>query len=289
MVFFLTSSLVLAQRDVDPRDFVYKIRIAGCVHAPVSRSQSGFRVNGTSGIWTALHGVADCNTITAERSADSRGPVLTEALQVRQVDIGNDVALLGSQELSAMPAVGLEPARVVDWSKIRQVAVYGFPYGIDLVRSVLDAREPPLTVLASRLEDIDITTFKNRKSPSVNNEVLDLERGTLLPGESGAPVVDLQSRRVIAIAEGGLKRGFAQISWSIRYDSIRLTDRAAVSRELNQLAAMPANQLFSFAERDLPIPPERQLIKIDGVWQTGTGACSNVVNIGGTTNLNCEK
>ena len=143
-------------------------------------------MNGTSGIWTALHGVADCKTITAERPADSRGPVLTEALQLQQVDIAHDVALLGSQELSGMPAVGLEPARVVDWSKIRQVAVYGFPFGIDSVCSVLDARDPPLTVLASRLEDVEITTFKNRKSPNVNNKVLDLERGTLLP-ESQAP------------------------------------------------------------------------------------------------------
>jgi hypothetical protein len=87
------------------------------------------------------------------------------------------------------------------------------------------------------------------------------------------------------MAEGGLAGGFAQISWSVRYESIHLKKRADSTNELAKLSESPLSELFSFSEKDSQLPP--QLIKIDGIWQTGTGPCSNVVNIG-SGKVNCQ-
>src|SRR5258707_12488452 len=91
-----------------PDEFVYTVRIpAGNDHT--SLVQTGFRVTKPPGLITALHGEADCSTISAY---NEYGDSLND-LKVTQVDIDRDVALLTSAALARRDATGLSPATTV--------------------------------------------------------------------------------------------------------------------------------------------------------------------------------
>src|SRR4051812_19891114 len=66
-----------------------------------ARSQTGFRLVGTAGIVTALHGVVDANQITARPSV--AGMRVTKPLKIIKVDIEHDLALISSAEVSKLP------------------------------------------------------------------------------------------------------------------------------------------------------------------------------------------
>jgi hypothetical protein len=203
-------------------EFIYQIQASGCSHHPRNRMQTGFRMVGTAGIVTALHGVADCADIKAFQT---KQPHLS--VRLTAIDADADAALLSAPGLGTS---GLAAATNVDWETLGSVFVTGHPYGIGVIRTSLAVRRPALVILSHRLPDEVLVHMETRNSPAVSQQVLDLEGGTLLPGHSGAPILD-SSNRVLAIASGGLREGFAQINWwrpaggqSVRLNSLKAAD-----------------------------------------------------------------
>jgi hypothetical protein len=88
---------------------VYMVICSGSPHHRNKVLQTGFRIQGTKGIITALHGVLGATSITAQ---NTQGDVLTD-LSISQVDIDNDLALLTSQEIFRRGNEGLIPVESI--------------------------------------------------------------------------------------------------------------------------------------------------------------------------------
>ena len=224
-------------------EHVFLIKVSNCASTPVYRSQTGFRVQGVKGIHTALHGVADCTRITA---MPSKGSPLSAALEIRSVDIDNDMALLASAELDGLPADGFETATDVAWSTLRTVRVLGHPFGIKAFETRLIVPEPAIRSLLDHVPAEAQKGLTLRRSPAPRINVLSVQ-GPILPGHSGAPILDARDR-VVAVANGGLKGGTVDIAWAIPFSNIRW-ERASEEPRLSDLGRMNPEILFSLDAR----------------------------------------
>jgi hypothetical protein len=79
---------------------IYQIK-AECKGKPNLRLQTGVRIQGYSGVVTALHGVAGCAEITAISNSPvtPRELVNISDLEIVQVDIARDIALLAPKAI----------------------------------------------------------------------------------------------------------------------------------------------------------------------------------------------
>jgi hypothetical protein len=92
--------------------------------------------------------------------------------------------------------------------------------------------------------------MQDRGSPFYKAKVLSIQ-GQLLPGDSGAPILDSQNR-VLAIADGGLKGGFAGISWAVPMNSLKWEDDPV--QTLARLRKLKPDAVFFFASEN-PLNP----------------------------------
>jgi hypothetical protein len=94
-------------------------------------------------------------------------------------------------------------------------------------------------------------------------------QGTLVPGYSGAPVVD-NSNKVIGIANGGLDNGLSQVTWAIPFDAIHL--RSAVGdTSLVRVVSQDPSGLISFNSNLPPLFPIRNRQHDSGKDSIGEG------------------
>jgi Trypsin-like peptidase domain len=226
---------------------VYLIKMFDCAHKPTERTQTGFRVRGIKGLVTALHGVADCQKIMA---SSKNGLFLDQPLTIKKMDADHDVALLSSPQIDSAPDGGLNVADNVDWKSLGMVKVYGHPYGISKLETTLTLRNPPLTPLKDLVPSAPLSILKERRSPNHLINVLNLQ-GNLLPGHSGAPILDSKGN-VVAVANGGLKEGFAGISWAVPYKDIEWD---SLGSKLKVLAQIDPSLLFA-ADALPTVPPD---------------------------------
>jgi trypsin-like peptidase len=233
----LAILLLLASPIQAQEEHIYLIKMFDCAHQPTERSQTGFRVRGEKGLVTALHGIADCKKITA---TSKKGLYLDQPLSIRKIDFDHDIALLSSEQLDDAKEGGLEIADNIVWESIEEVRVYGHPYGIDNLITTLAVREPPIKALKELLPPSLLSALRDRKSPNHLIRVLNLQ-GNLLPGHSGAPILD-SKRRVVAIANGGLREGFSGIVWAVPYEDI---EWSSVGSKLRALEELNPSALFS--------------------------------------------
>jgi len=220
-------------------EHIFLVKMFECGHAPVERSQTGFRVRGTKGVYTALHGVADCKRIMV---SVRRGPVLTQPFAIEKVDISRDVALISSPELAQQEAAGLEVADRVAWETLTRIEVYGHPYGLNGLQTTLELRRPPTTELKELLPAAPLSVMRARQSPNHLTQVMSIQ-GNLLPGHSGAPILD-PNGRVLGIANGGLKEGAVGISWAVPFQGIKWDEEGWAAR-VRALAQLNPNVLFA--------------------------------------------
>lgn len=235
LFFCLWTGLASAQSGNGvPRPFVYRLKIDGCRFAPTARRQTGFRVQGLAGIVTALHGVADCTTFSA---VTDEGKIFTE-LVITAVDVAHDVVLLSSQELDGLTADGFVVSPLaMDELLAETVEIVGYPLGLDKqdVDSIERVRE--IEALDHIIPDTEETpAFVDRHSPQFNIPVLNLQ-AQLLPGHSGAPLLDQQGQ-VIGVGNGGLRGGTVNRSWAILWRDIHWqpANTEAIQKELDRLA-----------------------------------------------------
>lgn len=214
--------------------YVYRIDSKDCEFSPTHRRQTGFRVQGLAGIVTALHGVADCKTISA--TADG-SPQSFTLLQIQQVDIERDVALLLSPALAELPQVGLVESPLSNTELLTaKLRIAGYPRGLE--KQDIDVIESIRAIEA--LDDVipnaeEPAEFIKRQSPSLDIDVLNVQ-AQLLPGHSGAPLVDSEDR-LVAIGNGGLRGGSDGRSWAIPWPDVDLqaVDDAAIRQKFNKL------------------------------------------------------
>src|SRR5437868_2587412 len=226
-------------------EHIFLVKAFDCASKPSQRSQTGFRAQGIRGIITALHGVADCQRIVVK---GDKALILFEHLIISTIDIERDMALLSSTELDSKDQGGLEVAKNTTWSSLEKLRVYGHPYGIARLDTSLDIRKPAVRPLKDLIPPGALPDLRSRNSPNPLINVLSLQ-GNILPGHSGAPIVDSQGR-VIAVANGGLQKGQAGICWAIPFEDVEW-EPASSNRAFISLRHLQVESLFVF-DNSLP-------------------------------------
>ena len=121
----------------------------------------------------------------------------------------------------------IEPNRrgeLPGWTPLQKVAQVIDPYGKEVHTLGYHGRIPaPLDMtlrmgnnrkLNATIDPKQAEIIKKVKTPKVDLEVLYFQNGSLLPGFSGAPLVD-DSGKLIGVGDGGLEEGMKNISWGI--------------------------------------------------------------------------
>jgi len=244
-------SQALAQSTFEASPFVYRLKIGGCSHEPTERRQTGFRIEGKIGIVTALHGVADCEVINAV--PDGADPPFNN-LRIVEVDIDRDMALLSSEELAALPTSGLEESDSQQ-TQSNGLRLLGYPI-------TLSHQQPTDSILinwsaklVTLVPDEYIPAVEERNSPNPQIRVLRVE-GHLLPGHSGAPVLNGDSQ-VIGVGNGGLESGTVEIGWLIPWQDVKWksTSEIDVITRLQELQAIDPGLALAFSSTYPAIPP----------------------------------
>ncbi len=171
-----------------------------------NRTGSGFVWEASTNVVTALHVIAGCKDVFAY----FKGIGEVRATPRRAL-LKADLALL---EIAAQPSI--QPLRAAAGvPKVNDtLQVIGYYFGVPS----LDSRPLRVTlgspILGDMVTDNVRSLLRNAGSPSLETEILRLD-GNLLPGLSGAPLID-DDGKVSGVGSGGLESGTVGVSWAIK-------------------------------------------------------------------------
>jgi hypothetical protein len=248
ILFFAGSTQ--AQVDADESPYIFRIKMDDCVHAPHSRRQSGFLVEGQVGIITALHGLVDCQSMQA---VSSSGDTILRDMVLYSVDAEHDIAVLWSPDLDLENLAGLRPSTLFHKGDTAgDLSIVGYPFGLER-----QERRPIEGELAlEKFNDLipldnAYVGFISRESPSIDSDVLRFSM-LLQPGLAGAPILD-EVGQLVAVASGGLRVDGATQNWALFWEDIAVQRLDENSEENNaravyqQLATLDLEATFGFS------------------------------------------
>lgn len=176
---------------------------------------------------TALHVVAGANNVTYEFTEVDRTKHLT---QVLSADLGADVAILAvDQRYSSL----IKPLRLsLGENERRDVIVYGHKLGATAIISDEGKVKLKAPSLLSQMpfDQKERDLIRTIGYPDIDLPVVSLE-GILNPGDSGAPILNLEGE-LVGMAHGGIPASAARLAWMIpanRLASLR-HDRIAIAK-----------------------------------------------------------
>jgi hypothetical protein len=194
-----------AQPIAQDRGAFVRVDAAGCTLG--ARRGSGFVWQNSDSVVTALHVVAGCTNISVRYAVG--GGQLRKA-QVTRTLKKNDLALLTVESPVAVKPIG---TATTPPSPGESITAWGYPLA---VRGLIDTqfrRRATQGTLRDLLTDQLRQEVSAAGMPDLGAEVILLDGGHLLPGHSGAPLVNTAGE-VVAIADGGLERGAVQVNWA---------------------------------------------------------------------------
>lgn len=248
------SLAIYAQmEEFKPSPHIFRIQSGQCPQEPKQRVQTGFRVKNQVGIITALHGIVGCQSITAQSGDGSKNFV---DLVISKVDIRRDTALLVSNQLAHLNAEGLDGGSLA--TAADKLMVVGYPLGLvdqqEADVSIKYAKAPLRTLIKPQVR----TYLSKRASPAVDILAYRVQ-GPLVPGHSGAPILD-RAWHVVAVGNGGLESGYVDMGWAIPWEQIEWKPTSAVYNQLRTLEKISPEYAFTFAVPDDYEPPQNQLL-----------------------------
>ncbi|HKK30088.1 MAG TPA: serine protease [Alphaproteobacteria bacterium] len=205
---FLMPRPALSVLDADLREqvarSVVQVQARGCESG--DRVGTGFAFGSEEYVVTALHVVADCGRITVYW--EKHGGITSTATIARVLN-GADLALLRIDSGPGQP-LRAERRRPKTNDELEALGYY-------LAVPTMDNKPLRVTFGSSRLADMLPARVRRELagagSIDLGMEIVRLD-GHLLPGLSGAPIVN-KDGRVVAIGSGGLKSGAASVSWGV--------------------------------------------------------------------------
>jgi hypothetical protein len=240
------------------RQAVAQIFSSACAEGK-ERHASGFVWRDTSTVVTALHVVAGCTKIrvyiaSAGKSYDA---TIDRAL--------NDADLATLHLNSATPArpLLLAPAAPQVTEKLQVVGYLGeVP---EIANKRMEVMDQGSNTLKGFLPENLQRLVAQAGSPSLTVRILRLD-GSLLPGTSGAPLVNAAGR-VSGVGSGGLENGLGGISWAIRAEYVTelnnapayAKNRTAAPKQIFFSAETPAGEGVRCGERTLRLLKTRAL------------------------------
>jgi hypothetical protein len=255
VVLFLGSIILKTHslaEELNDSPYLFRIEIGDCVHGEtqddIDRFQTGFLVQGITGIVTALHGVADCNKFSALSTAPNG--MRYDNLQIEKVNIDLDLAVLSSSELAdsnqGFKVIPLDS----DEEAFDNLYMIGHPlgsFGQFPRRAQLSLKQKGLSSLSTLLTGELKTELSGRKSPSLTIQIYILDNVDVLPGDSGAPLLT-RNDQIIGVINGGLYSGTGGIPWAIPWSENIHWDTPDVNG-FKELQKHDVTSLLSFRDR----------------------------------------
>ena len=180
---------------------VFKIEAGGS-------AASGFLWQDASHVVTALHVVDGQSNIVAHQINSAGQIVFSSPVQVVRVHKDSDLVLLRLQTPANHPPLQISNTKP---AVKQQLDAVGFPLNISGYSNTQVAVRFGGNQLRSILPPKALASIQSYPSKTV--EILNLE-GNLVPGLSGAPIVDDRGL-VVGVVDGGLEDGAIGISWGI--------------------------------------------------------------------------
>lgn len=211
---------------------IYMILIEDCSSHQQDIAQTGFLIEGVSGFVTALHGVLDCQYVSAINDYAEDNFEIFENLQLTQIDIEHDLAIL-------TPTTQVLPEkRLLSGSldlKDTSLEVIGYPEGAsEQIRSgATSDGTGQLLSLGSMVNPPIYNALRERGSPNVDIKVITVQNG-LLHGYSGAPILNKQGR-VVAVGQGGIEGG--RLGWAVPWNPESFNFVDATTEEAQRILA----------------------------------------------------
>ncbi len=200
-----------------------------------THTASGFLWPDAQHVVTALHVVDSAQNVVCQL-VDARGRIeASHKASVARVFKAADLVLLRLPAPLTRPALALN-TRLPD---VRQTMdALGFPLNIPGASAIEVKRRFGGDRLNSILPPKVLASLKDY--PSATLEILNLE-GNLVPGMSGAPLLD-SSGRVVGVANGGLEEGAVGICWGIPAKHLTQLEQ---SSDTKLPRAAPVKELFA--------------------------------------------
>ena len=171
-------------------------------------SASGFLWRDKSHVVTALHVVDRCKNITVTYLDNAGTVVDSSSASVEKILTDSDLVLLKLKKPSQHAPLAVSPENVAPDQTFH---AFGFPLNVRVASTTKVEVRFGGNKLKSILPPKVRASIKNY--PSLDTEILNLE-GNLVPGLSGAPIID-EKGMVVGIADGGLENGAVGICWAI--------------------------------------------------------------------------
>ncbi len=240
--------------------YVFIVEAEHCLHEadatatddPQIRRQTGFRVQGVAGVVTALHGIVDCEAISAFSESEA-GEAFGD-LAIIAVDIDRDIARLlpkgiAADQVDTLAQVGFVTAPDEQLPADVDLHLIGHPYGAraQYTTEQITLRKTSTDTLALLLPSSLTAKLRLRNSPNPDVDVLSIE-GNLVPGHSGAPVLN-QLDQVVGVGDGGLGD---ELSWLIPWHKIHWQTYDAVWSRINKLKLQNPSEIFFDVVDSLP-------------------------------------
>ena len=200
-----------------------------------STSASGFIWKDSSHAVTSLHVVDGQNRITANYVNADGNIVASSRAVVEKVLKESDLVLLRLQNPQNRTPLSINPSSPT----VKQsLDALGFPLNI----AGYSSTEVKVRFGGNQLRSIlpPKVLKKIRDYPSTTIQILNLE-GNLVPGLSGAPIID-NDGKVVGIVDGGLENGAIGISWGIPASHLQRLAQSTVT-SLPRTAGIP--ELFA--------------------------------------------
>lgn len=249
----LFAILLLPLAPVTAQEFyesphVILVQAAKCDHnaAQLTRYQTGFRVKGKPGIFTALHGLVDCDSIYTLAGGH-------QSLIIFEVDVDRDVVRLCAAQdmqtdtqtqqlecLSDEPEAGFAPA-AEPAILLNQLKIVGHPAGSPGQYTIesIKAAKTSTDTLASLVGPTVAIKLEARRSPLPTIRVIPLE-GALAAGLSGAPVLTTDDQ-LLGISDASQAEG---LSWLIPWSALHLVSIEAAQTQLDRLRGLDPDDFF---------------------------------------------
>lgn len=183
---------------------------------------------------TSLHVVDNSEQITVYYPTLK----LSRKAKIQKVLKGADLALLKVIDHPDVPPLNHD-STIPQFGD--EITAFGFPLNVRAVGSFDFTVRYGGNRLKDNLPTKALNRIKDNGYPNENTEIVKLDRNSLMPGLSGAPLVNSEGK-VVAIGDGGLEMGALNMSWGI---PAVMLDSLLLSRQANAPRSGKVRELFA--------------------------------------------
>lgn len=196
---------------------VVRVTSSGCPGENGARAGSGFVWANAVQVVTALHVVADCDSVVVEYVDAGIQRRATPLKVLRDADL----ALLKVEDPHPVQALtGTATA-----GEGEELVAIGLPLNVRGWQETHGSRGLNAQVLGDILNDLARRQIERLGAPSVDLDIFRLT-AVVKPGSSGGPVINAQGA-VVGVVDGGLDGGNASLNWAVPADYLHRLESSA--------------------------------------------------------------